>query len=776
MHWKVRTGVSLAVIEITLVAAAAANAQAVPSSAAGQPQEAVSQLNEIVVTAQKRAEAINDVPVSITAATGEQLAQLNITDVQGLVKLAPGFNAIDSGYGTPVYFLRGIGFFDSSLNAKPTVGVYQDEAPIPYSIMTAGASFDLARVEVLKGPQGTLFGSNATGGAINYISARPTDTFEYGGSFGYGRFNKTRLEGYVSGPLSETLKARLALMHEGGGAWQRSYTQDDALGDRDFTQGRLILAWKPTDSLRVDFTVNANVDKSDTQAAQLVAPFRQTAGGYFSPALLAFPLPPHDNRAADWNRSVPLRRDNSMIQATLRADYDLSDTMTFTSLTSYSTFDELYGQDSDGTSVQVANYIISGDIQSFTQEFRLSGDMLGTGNWVIGANYEKSDTSELVRQFSNEQTSFHVFDPLGLPALTEIPQQADTQYESKAVFASITAPLTSTLSLTGGVRYTETQSDFQACIINGGNGSYGRGFEIRLGLPAGTFPLNECATLNNSNRPGRFSGSLPEDNVSWRAALDWTPLEDQLFYASVSRGYKAGSYGNIPSTSFGQYAPVRQEEVTAYEAGFKSTLADHRVQLNGAVFLYDYSDKQLKGRTIVPIFGPLEALVNIPESRITGAEFQIDLAPVDGLRANLGVTWIESEVTSSFVNYTAFGIATDFNGKSFPYTPEWQLNSDVQYSKPVANGVDAFIGASYTYRTETSGDFTPDSRLDIDAYGLLDLRAGVESSDGQWRVSAYASNVFDAYYWQTATRRGDTVIRFTGMPRMYGLTVSAKFW
>ncbi len=280
--------------------------------------------------------------------------------------------------------------------------------------MTAGAAFDLARVDILKGPQGTLFGSIATDGAINYISARPTDVLEYGGTFSYGRFNKARLEGYISGPLTDTLQARLAVMHEGGGAWQRSYTQDDTLGDRDFTKGRLLVEWRPSDALRVDLTLNANVDKSDTQAAQLVAPFRQTTGGYFSPNLLAYPLPPHKNRAADWNRSVPLRKDNSMVQGTVRVDYDLNDTMTFTSLTSYAEFDEFYGQDSDGTSLQLANYIISGDIQTFTQEFRPAGDILGTGKWLIGANCEKSDTSELVRQSSSEQTSFHVFDVLGL--------------------------------------------------------------------------------------------------------------------------------------------------------------------------------------------------------------------------------------------------------------------------------------------------------------------------------------------------------------------------
>ena len=153
---------------LVAVAATPVVAQTVPTEA-----EAT---GDIVVTAQKRSESVNSVPMSITALSGSDLRAHGVTDVAGLVKVTPGFNAIDSGFGTPVYYLRGVGFFDSSLAAKPTVTVYQDEVPVPYSVMTAGASFDLERVEILKGPQGTLFGSNATGGAINYVVAKPTRT------------------------------------------------------------------------------------------------------------------------------------------------------------------------------------------------------------------------------------------------------------------------------------------------------------------------------------------------------------------------------------------------------------------------------------------------------------------------------------------------------------------------------------------------------------------------------------------------------------------------
>src|SRR5690606_13163177 len=145
-------------------------------------------------------------------------------------------------------------------------------------------------------------------------------------------------------------------------------------------------------------------------------------------------------------------------------------------------------------------------------------------------------------------------------------------------------------------------------------------------------PLGGCVTFNDAGQPALFEGSLPEDNISWRGVLQWKPSGGQLFYASVSRGYKSGSFATLAGNRFSQYTPVRQEQVTAYEIGFKSALLDRRVQLNGALFYYDYLDKQLKGRTIVPVFGPLEALVNVPKSRIKGAELQLVVTPIDGLR------------------------------------------------------------------------------------------------------------------------------------------------
>lgn len=229
-------------------------------------------ITEIVVTAQKRAESVNEVPLSITAIDGETLAARGITDVRSLEKAVPGFQYIEGSFAAPVYAIRGIGFNDSTLGSRATVSVYVDEVPLPFSIVTKGAALDLERVEVLKGPQGTLFGQNATGGAINYIAAKPTSEFQAGLNFEVGSFQRVDVSGFVSGPITDTLTARLSARNEAGKGWQKSLTRPgDRLGAPLFSQGRLLLDWEPSDRLSVNLNFNGFIDRSETQAPQYIA-------------------------------------------------------------------------------------------------------------------------------------------------------------------------------------------------------------------------------------------------------------------------------------------------------------------------------------------------------------------------------------------------------------------------------------------------------------------------------------------------------------------------
>ena len=774
---------------------AGASSLAISAQAHAQESAPTGGIQEIVVTAQKRSEAINDVPLSITAASGEKLRDQGITNVGDLVKIVPGFNYTESAYATPVYTLRGVGFYDTSLAAKPTVSIYQDQVPLPFSIMTRGATLDLERVEVLKGPQGTLFGSNATGGAINYIAAKPTSTFKAGVDAGIQNFGEITAGSYVSGPISDTLSARVAVRTEQGGAWQRSYTRDDKLGDRNFTTGRLLLDFQPADSVRFELNLNGFIDKSDGQAAQLigVVPLGNPAR---LGDLATYPIAPANNRDADWTPEQAPRRDDWFYQASLRGDVDLSDDITLTSITSFSKYHNDADIDPDGVALRDYFYNTTGKITALSEELRLQGKSGGL-TWIIGANYarEKTYQQDDAGPYDQSTSAYNFVDAgLGVPFFV-YSQYARQKFVNKAVFANLDYDIGNRITLHGGIRYTDTKIDFAGCTAD-------RGFALGQGIQnllnairggAGLDPISiapgACVTIDASTLTAvEVQDSLDEDNVSWRAGVDFKPSKDALLYASVSKGYKSGSFPLLSASDANQFAPVKQESVTAYEIGAKLTLLNRTAQVNGAVFYYDYSNKQFKGRVVADpnIFGPLEALVNVPKSRVQGAEIQLDLAPTDGLRVSIGATYLDTKIKGSFVNYDSYGNQVDFGGSSFPYTPKYQIVIDGQYDWALGDTTGAFVGSNLSFQSDTkavlgdardtpSAELTSRGGLTIADYTLIDLRAGLSFDNKRYKVTAFVRNLADKYYWSNATRITDTTVRFAGRPRTYGLTVSASF-
>lgn len=729
----------------------------------------------IIVTATKRAESLNNVPMSISAASGEDLAAAGVNSANDLGKIVPGFTFTQSAYSTPVYSIRGVGFYNYDIASTPTVTVYQNEAPLPFSSMTRGAGFDLERVEVLKGPQGLLFGSNSTGGAVNYIAARPTDQFRAGLDAGYGRFDYLELGGFVSGPLTNGVSARLAVRHEGSDDWQRSTTRDEQNGGRNFTQARLQLDVKPSDRLTVQLGLNAFWDKSDVQAAQLIQ-VNPLIPPFVDPRLLALPLA-DDSREADWTTGTQPKRDDRQWQGSARIDYELTDAVTLTSLTSYAHYKQSDRVDPDGTNLVIADTIDRGSIKAFFQELRLSGEFGGRSRWLVGVNYEHNKVQETQTLTSTDATGFRFFNLVfGIPTPDAIPISSDQRFRNLAAFVNLDLALSEQLTAHAGVRYTDSRDKFVGCTGNSANGSLAMGLGIILAGNPFAFGDPACTQLDASLTPGApTTDVLKEDNFSWRLGLDFKPNSDTLLYANVSRGYKGGAFPLIPATSFAQYTPVTQEKLTAYEAGFKLSPA-RGVQLNGAVFHYDYVDKQVLGSVVLTpdIFGPLNQLVNIPKSKVTGAELQLILRPVQGLTLNGGVTYVRSRI-GDFVNFDPFGTVLNFKGESFPNTPKWQATLAADYEFPVSDSLNAFVGANVTARSKTNGALGNREILKIDGYTLVDLRAGVSSQDDRWRLSVWGRNVFNKYYWSNAYKIADISARFAGQPATYGATLSWRY-
>ncbi|HEY0107026.1 MAG TPA: TonB-dependent receptor plug domain-containing protein, partial [Rhizomicrobium sp.] len=242
------------------------------ADAAGDTSGKGTQIETIVVTAEKRSEDINTVPMSVQAFSGDTLKDLGVSGVEGLTKLVPGFSVASTFQGTPFYTLRGIGYSDSYLGGSPAVTVYNDEVPLTFPSMTRLAGIDVERVEVQKGPQGTIFGSNATGGAVNYIAARPTDHFAAGVTASYGNFDTKEIEGYLSGPIGDTVGARLAVKSTTSGPWQDDYLGTGAkLGRLNQLSGRLSMVWTPSDIMTDTLTVSGWRDKSDAPVPQVRA-------------------------------------------------------------------------------------------------------------------------------------------------------------------------------------------------------------------------------------------------------------------------------------------------------------------------------------------------------------------------------------------------------------------------------------------------------------------------------------------------------------------------
>jgi len=774
---------------------------AVPSGAgagASPPPspDAVTTLEDIVVTAQKRSERLSDVPLSITAASGEQLARQGVTNPAQLEKIVPGFIFTKSAYSAPVYTIRGVGSYDEAIGISPTVSVYVDQIPLPFSRMTQGAALDLERVEVLKGPQGTLFGQNSTGGAINYIAAKPTEDFRAGADLTVGRFSEADVGGFISGPIANGVTARLAVRTEQRGDWQNNYTRSDHLGHRDFTNARLLIDFKPTERLSFEASASGWYDKSDTQAKQKVAyspinpatPFLDSPGFPTLQAdLKAYPNAPHDARAADWDPNFSLRRDDSYYQFALRGDLELSDAVTLTSLSAYSRLKVFSPNENDGTALPDSYIIVGGGIRSFSQELRLSGQV-GEAHllkWMVGGNYEYDHTEDTQFLFLRA-TNTGLRLPTGVFRWTQLDNRNDQKIDTAAVFASLDYNLTENLIAQGSVRYTKQDRDYTGCLADSGNGEIATAFSALstlLSRSATVIPLGGCVTLDPiSNKPlaDGVKTSLNQDNVSWRGGLSWKPNTDTLLYANVTKGFKAGSYGTLPAIRPIQAAPVTQESVLAYEAGFKVALFERKAQVSGAVFYYDYRDKQLLGSVnLGQPFGTLPALVSVPKSRIQGAELDTTFRPLSRLTVRLAGTYIDSKARGSYVLSDPLPAlrpnGVDIGGSSFPNTPTWQGSGDVDYRFDITPSWGGFVGGNISYRSRTRSFFGGDDNFIVPGYGLLDLRAGFERPDGGLRVTVWGRNVTDKFYKTFVSRATDTIFQTTGMPATYGVTLDARF-
>jgi outer membrane receptor protein involved in Fe transport len=350
------------------------------------------------------------------------------------------------------------------------------------------------------------------------------------------------------------------------------------------------------------------------------------------------------------------------------------------------------------------------------------------------------------------------------------------------------------LKVHGGIRYTESDQSMSGCSASDYLSVNIAQYFASLthgGSPSGIAVPGTCTSLGPppALEPGLITNTLNQSNVPWRVGVDWTPFEHSLVYFTVSRGFKAGSSPSLGASTYAQLKPVTQEALLSYEVGVKSELFDRTVNVTAAAFHYDYTNKQELGRTLdlLGIYGALQTLLNVPKSTEDGAELAVAWRPLRGLTLNAAATYLDSKVTSDFFEDGPYplGSATtatpiNFKGEAFPFTPKWSLHYGARYEWSVGSGLNAFVAADGSYQSRSNATFGAVQAaqenapsFEIKAYTLVNLSAGLSTE--KWRFEVWGKNVGDTYYWNSVNYITDTVVRETGMPATYGVSISYRY-
>ncbi|ONF95736.1 Pesticin receptor precursor [Sphingomonas jeddahensis] len=747
-----RVACSALAIVMSLVSAASAEAQAAPQIQANDADNATGDgLGDILVTARRREESEQDVSAALTVIGGGELDRRNIFNVNDLENSVPSLE-IDSqfGGGQPQFRLRGVGGTDYAANNTNTVGFYIDELAYPYGAMTQNALFDVSRIEVLRGPQGTLYGRNTTGGAINVITNAPTRELSAGFDATYGSYDELALEGFLSGPLTNTLSARLAVSTNYGGAWQINRDTGEELGNRNQESARGKLRWEPNADTTIDLTGNYTRDQSDGRGLQLLNDFQSHN---YPPLGVLYPADT-DKRVTGWGISPYFAsligadldakpfRDNEGYGATLRAQGDLG-WATLTGVFGYQNFKRREFNDWDATASNEAGTFFFNDIETASGEIRLASNGSGPFNWVGGVYHANetvsggfySDFTESSRTGAVWSTTY------------------DQEVKTTALFGNVEQFLTDNLSISAGARYefeTRRLDNFRSEVI------------------APTYQLRATASPQREMR--EWSG---------RAAIDWRFAPDVHAYASVSRGVKSGGFTTYNSGIPQQLDPYDPEKLIAYEVGLKSALLDDTLRFNLAGFYYDYRDQQLQG-VIYTATSRVGRITNVPKSHIYGAEAELTWAPMRNLRITQALSYkygeydeflspdtaVQDPVTGEYVDI----LYNDRAGERLPL-PDLDYKGSVAWTIPVGDW-DFEPEVNYAYRASR---YSVSDASVIPSYWLANANIGISPADMPVKVTLWVHNLFDEYIQETRNRFITARTVSTHPPRTVGVRLSYRY-
>ena len=748
------------------VLAGVAGATMVMASSQAMAQETTS-LDEIVVTAQKRSENLQDVPVSVTAFTADQLKDQRVGDVLALSGLSPGLQIkTDDNAANPRIFIRGIGVNDFNPSTASAVGVYVDGVYVASPLAQMAGFYDLQQVEVLRGPQGTLYGRNTTGGAINVTTKKPSSTPEGDLAVDYGRFNSLNIQGGFGGPIAgDTLAFRIAGLYDKSDGYTLNRLTGNKGNDAERKAARAALRYTPNDKLTVDLsasyskstggsilTYNRSLVAQTAEAASTAAPDPTFGYSFCKPEY--YTSGQCTNVAGYANTSSNKYEGDyrfegkdivKLFGATSAISYDFG-AVTLYSITGYQKAkrDDYEETDANPISIFDARYIAKQDTTS--QEFRLQSNGATALRWVAGvyAARDNLDNNSHYNVLEVLRAPDPVNNPTGMDPANSIGvfgwplHQKSTSY---AAFGQVDYDLTPKLTLTGGLRWSQDKKTFHYVS------------DVDYGL----------LTLFEYDNAKTFS------SISGRLGLRYAISDDANIYATYNRGTKSGGFFSGQTTEPDDLGPYRDETVNAYEIGSKSEFFDRRLRVNVSAFYYDYKDLQVY--TVIQRNGlPVQLFTNASKARVYGGEAEVEARPMAGLSLTLGASLLSAE----YKDFKSLG--DDYSGNTLPSAPKTSLNGAARYTHPLGAG-DLITQMDFTYRGKVYYDTANTERLSDKARAYVNGQVGWAFADGRYELGVWGKNLADTTNISDITpiaAFGFDVFSM-GPPRTYGVYFRAKY-
>ncbi|MDB6041598.1 MAG: hypothetical protein JWM63_149 [Gammaproteobacteria bacterium] len=731
-------------------------------------------LAEVVVTVQRRSENLQDVPASISVFTPQQLADLRIQQAGDLAAYTPGLYVSTSQFGDPVFSLRGVGMNNANTNQNPAVTEYINEVALPSVAMLGFQLFDLERVEVLKGPQGDLYGRNTTGGAINFITARPSQQFSSSVDLNYGNYNLAEIGAEIGGGVSDTLALRLAAHTISRDGWQTDVASNNLGG---YTQSknaalerqavRLSALWTPSDTFEALFVGDASFDNSQVPAYKSMG-YTKTDGSCAVPLAAGFnggtgcpvyaaPTPTGsrvavadgsgDPTVAFGNNSYGDRNNVHLYGGSLKMDWTLNG-MTLTSVTGARKMDRSMGSSSGSPYIDQDMLRVEA-LNTFSQEVRLASRAEGALQWTVGAYYSHDKDSDL--SLYNYAQNYEVA-PLN-PTAVIFNENISQKTQTEGVFAHTEYALTKEWKLVAGIRETHTNVDY----------TYSSGVNVNFPPAYGLTPVPyDNATLSSNG-------------VSGKLGLNYEPSKNLLVYLNLSEGYKGGGFpGDIAFLPYpaGQpasaYLPsYSSEKLFAYELGFKSNFANGMVTLNSSAYYYDWRNMQASTEipygtapNVIEVF----SLGNAGNAKIYGLDTDLTWRMTREFSLRAGLNLMDSKIVSG-----------TYRDQTPVQSPRASTNLVLRYEsqQPIGSTL-PFAQVDYSYRSAVF--FTlPNVAADRQGgYGLLGLRAGLKTADSKWELSGWAHNLTNTTYLVDAFGAGSTFLadrHLYAEPRTFGINI-----